>query len=130
MALHIGKLIAKKIDEIGMSKSELARRISVTPQNTHYILKKSSIDTDLLRKISLALNYDFFQHYLGLNPEGKTNDKLINVTASELKSQLVEIKKEIETVKLHNTYLREIVTLINPEKNGFTESLRNQKNRN
>jgi transcriptional regulator with XRE-family HTH domain len=116
MALHIGKLIAKKIGETGMTKSELGRRINVTPQNIHYILRNNSIDTDLLRKVSIALDYDFFQHYLGLKPEGKTNDKLINITSGELKIQLNTVKQEIETLKLRNGYLREIVVLIDPRK--------------
>ncbi|MDQ3111475.1 MAG: helix-turn-helix domain-containing protein [Bacteroidota bacterium] len=116
MAVHIGKLISKKIKEIGMSKSELSRRISVTPQSTHYILAKSSIDTDVLLKISRALDYDFFQHYLGLNPQGKGHETLMNVSSSELKSQIAEIRKEISTMELHNSYLREIVNLLGPNK--------------
>jgi plasmid maintenance system antidote protein VapI len=116
MAVHIGKLIGKKIKEIGMSKSELSRRINVTPQNTHYILGKNSIDTDLLLRISRALDYDFFQHYLGLNPQGKGSESLINVSSSELKTQIAEIRKEINTLELHNRYLREIVDLLGPRK--------------
>ncbi|CAN5915950.1 hypothetical protein BH11BAC7_BH11BAC7_24850 [soil metagenome] len=116
MAVHIGKLIGKKIKEIGMSKSELSRRISITPQSTHYILAKDSIDTDLLLKISRALDYDFFQHYLGLSPQGKGNEALINVSSTELKTQIAEIRKEINTLEIHNGYLREIVNLLGPNK--------------
>lgn len=116
MAVHIGKLISKKIKEIGMSKSELSRRINVTPQSTHYILAKNSIDTNLLLKISRALDYDFFQHYLGLNPQGKGNETLINVSSAELKNQIAEIRKEINTLELHNSYLREIVNLLGVNK--------------
>lgn len=116
MAVHIGKLISKKIKEIGMSKSELSRRINVTPQSTHYILAKNSIDTNLLLKISRALDYDFFQHYLGLNPQGKGSETLINVSSAELKNQIAEIRKEINTLELHNSYLREIVNLLGANK--------------
>ncbi len=83
----------------------------------HYLLKKNSIDTNLLRKISLVLHYDFFQHYIGLSPNGKTNDTLLTVSSNELKSKLLEVKKEINTLELHNSYLREIVNLISPDKN-------------
>lgn len=127
MAVHIGKLIGKKIKDIGMSKSELGRRISITPQNTHYILKRNSLDTELLRKISLALDYDFFQHYLGLSPEGKLNETLLNISAEELKQQLSSVKKEIEIVETHNGYLREIIRLLEPNKNSLTERQRKFK---
>ena len=99
-----------------MSKSELSRRINVTPQSTHYILAKNSIDTNLLLKISRALDYDFFQHYLGLNPQGKGSETLINVSSAELKNQIAEIRKEINTLELHNSYLREIVNLLGANK--------------
>lgn len=127
MAVHIGKLISKKIKEIGMSKSELSRRISVTPQSTHYILAKNSIDTNLLLKISRALDYDFFQHYLGLNPQGKGSETLINVSSAELKNQIAEIRKEINTLELHNSYLREIVNLLGPGTNKQTPAPKTTK---
>ena len=114
MALHIGKLIGKKIKEIGMTKSEMSRRIDVTPQSTNYILAKNSVDTDLLLKISRTLDYDFFQHYLGLNQQGRGNETLINVSSTELKNQIAEIRKEISILQLHNDYLREIVNLLKP----------------
>lgn len=115
MALHIGKLIGKKIKEIGLTKSEFGRRINVTPQSTHYILGKPSIDTELLLRISHALDYDFFQHYLGTQ-SGRSNETLINLSAAELKLQIAEIRKEIDTLELHNSYLREIVDMLGPLK--------------
>lgn len=114
MSVHIGKLIGKKIEEVGMTKSEFGRRISTSPQHAHFILKKKSINTDLLRKISLTLDYDFFQHYLGLHPKGKSIDNLIDINTSELRLTLISVKKEIETLETHNGYLREIVSLIGP----------------
>ena len=114
MAFHIGKLIDKQLRLVGMTKSEFARRIHTAPQNIHIILKKSSIDTDLLQRISKTLGYDFFQHYLGLAPSG--NNVLMGNTATELKQELDAIKEEIETISRHNGYLREIVTLMKPPK--------------
>ncbi len=113
MAFHIGKLIDKQLKLVGMTKSEFARRIQTAPQNIHIILKKSSIDTELLQRISKILGYDFFQHYLGLNA-GPGNNALMGNTASELKQELEAAKEEIETISRHNGYLREIVSLMRP----------------
>ena len=64
-APHLGKLIDQYREEVRMSKAELARRINTSRQNVHLILAKKSMDTDLLRLISLALDHDFFQYLIG-----------------------------------------------------------------
>lgn len=64
MEIHIGKLIEDRLKLVGQTKSEFARRIHKARQNVNDILTRRSIDTDLLFSISLALKYDFFQHYV------------------------------------------------------------------
>src|ERR1700751_5533186 len=115
MSFHIGKLISDQLKKVGMTKSEFARRVTSSPQTIHYVLKRKSIDTALLQKISKTLNYDFFQHYLGLNKPTKGNNELLGFTANDLRQELVTIKNEIEMVSRHNSYLKEIVELIKPE---------------
>ena len=61
---QIGKIIEKRLGQIGMTKSEFARRINQSRQNINDILSRKSIDTDLLFHISVALDYDFFQYYV------------------------------------------------------------------
>jgi transcriptional regulator with XRE-family HTH domain len=115
MSFHIGKLINDQLKKVGMTKSEFARRVTSSPQTIHYILKRKSIDTALLQKISKTLNYDFFQHYLGLSKQQKENNHLLGFTANDIKHELQAIKTEIEIVSRHNSYLKEIVELIKPE---------------
>ncbi|CAN5392723.1 hypothetical protein BH09BAC5_BH09BAC5_23830 [soil metagenome] len=116
MPIHIGKLIEKRIRFLGISKSELGRRMKVSPQQIQYHLGKKSIDTEVLLKISNKLDYDFFQHYLGLQNNRKAYNQLINASSYQLSTALIEIKEEINTIKLHNTYLREILNLLSPLK--------------
>lgn len=61
--VNIGLLIEQKINELGISKSELARRTGIANQNVNRILSKASIDTDKLVAISKALGYNFFEVY-------------------------------------------------------------------
>lgn len=61
--VNIGKEIDKILRFKGISGSELARRINTTPQNVDSIKKRSTIDTELLAKISKALEFDFFKLY-------------------------------------------------------------------
>lgn len=58
---HVGKLIEMRMDELGMTKAEFARRIGTTRQNVNSLLNKPSMDTAYLHRIGKALNYDFFR---------------------------------------------------------------------
>lgn len=106
--LHIGKLIKAKVEASGMSKSEFARRIKTTPQNAFGIFKRKSIDTDMLQRISTALNYNFFDHYqLGgtLSRDLQEPGKDYKKTSSACEERLEQSLKEIEYLKKINELL-------------------------
>ena len=62
-APHIGHLIKEELARQGRSTRWLSEQIGCTRQNMHYLLGRSFIYTDLLLKISDALDYDFFKCY-------------------------------------------------------------------
>lgn len=109
MSIHIGEIIANRLLQTGMSKSEFARRIIKARQNVNDILKRQSVDTELLTAISKALKFDFFQYYVqDLNAdysisEPSTELLLLQEQSQEYKRrstecemQLIAAKKEIE----------------------------------
>lgn len=115
MALHIGKLIRQHLEEVGMTKSEFARRISTSPQNIYGIFKRKSCDTELLRDISRVLNFDFFQYYSTsalVTDEKSGAGKGSVVTAMDLKRELDNAKKELDILRSENEYLKEIHRLM------------------
>ena len=59
----VGKLIKEKLDEKGLSAMWLAERIPCRRANVYKIFKKSSIDTELLLRISVVLKFDFSQYF-------------------------------------------------------------------
>jgi transcriptional regulator with XRE-family HTH domain len=93
MSIHLGKLISAKLKEKRISKSEFARMINKSRQNVQDILKRESLDTHLLKQISKALDYNFFELFTKNTP-----DKV-------LLSQLREAQKEIEYLKKINSLL-------------------------
>ncbi|TND09330.1 MAG: hypothetical protein FD123_1417 [Bacteroidetes bacterium] len=114
--IHIGKIVRQHLEEVGMTKSEFARRINTSPQNIYGIFKRQSIDTELLRDISRVLGYDFFQYYASTSmvvSEDKTAyGKLQVKTAMELQNELDSLRKEVEVLRNENTYLKEIHRLL------------------
>lgn len=61
--IHIGKRIRKKIDEQGRSVKWFAVRLGCGRDNVYKIFQRSSIDTNLLLRISMVLGCDFFEEY-------------------------------------------------------------------
>jgi hypothetical protein len=58
--IHIGNIISQRLKELGIKKKWLAGQVHCTQSNFCKILKKPSMDTDLLLRISLVLQIDFF----------------------------------------------------------------------
>lgn len=61
--MHIGQLIKQKMEERHRTVVWLARKLSYSRTNIYKIYDKSSIDTEVLLRISLILEYDFFNEY-------------------------------------------------------------------
>lgn len=114
MAFHIGKLILKHLDSMGMNKSEFARRIGVTPQNVYSIFRRESTNTELLFRISRVLGHDFFQYYTTTQPTylmaAEGDQKM--VSAGELETMIEALRVESELLKQENNYLRELNNLL------------------
>lgn len=58
--IHIGELIKARLEQVERSPGWLARRINCDRTNIYKIFQRQSIDTELLARISKALEYDFF----------------------------------------------------------------------
>ncbi|MEK6615347.1 MAG: hypothetical protein AABZ32_04430 [Bacteroidota bacterium] len=66
--------------------------------NVHDILKRKTMQTDLLAQIGKAMNYDFFQHYSVTAEEvQKTNSELLSQNQI-LEKKLLEAEAEIVTL--------------------------------
>ncbi len=61
--IHIGQLIRQELDRQERTPTWLARKINCERPNVYYIFSQQSINTELLLRISQALNHDFFQYY-------------------------------------------------------------------
>ena len=59
----IGQLIEEELRRQERTPTWLARKINCERSNIYYIFTLRSINTELLRQISLALGRDFFREY-------------------------------------------------------------------
>lgn len=58
---HIGQCIKNELTRQGRSITWLAEQVGYTRENIYKIIRRDWIYTDLLFKISDALDYDFFK---------------------------------------------------------------------
>ncbi len=63
MFMHIGREIQNKLLEKKITVVLFANLLSYTRTNIYKIFEKKSIDTDLLLRISIILEFDFFALY-------------------------------------------------------------------
>jgi transcriptional regulator with XRE-family HTH domain len=88
MTKIIGKIIQEKLKASTITVVEFASLINVERSNVYHIFKRSSIDTEMLKKIGHILNYDFFQHFL----EPETIQKLQINGALKKSKVLIELE--------------------------------------
>ena len=62
--IHIGKHIKAKLKEQGRTTVWLAAQIPCTPNHLYKVYAKRSVNTDLLKRISHILNYNFFEDFI------------------------------------------------------------------
>lgn len=61
--LHIGCLIKEELVKQERTVSWFARKLCCDRSNVYKIFKRSTIDTELLLRISQIMHYDFFEIY-------------------------------------------------------------------
>ena len=73
--INIGLAIEQRMNELGLNKSKLAKKIGISNQYINRLFAKESIDTDKLITISKALDFDFFSLYqpIGSDTEESAN---------------------------------------------------------
>lgn len=103
MAIQIGNIIKKVMEEKGVPSSELASRLGVHPGSISRIFNYKHMHSSLLQKLSQALGHDFFKYFtLDIKVERPVSEK-----------QIEELKKEIDLLKKENGYLKQINELLN-----------------
>lgn len=59
--IHLGEFIYQELKRQERTPTWLARKINCERPNIYYIFKRSSLNTELLQAISLALNVNLFK---------------------------------------------------------------------
>lgn len=120
--IHIGQIIRKKLKSLGITPTELMRRMNLNTRNAHVMVRKKDIELPRLREIGKVLNQDFVQYMLAdetkaLYAENKTEAPPAVQQIPFVQSPDIELMRAENTfLKKENEYLKEIIQLM--KKNG------------
>lgn len=104
--VHIGAKIKSVVEQRGITKSELSRRLNMSTTNIHKIFKRESIDTSLLQKLSTELEYNFFGLYSS-TPDIASEPLAPYHSVSELQNEINQLRKENSLLQEINQLLKE-----------------------
>lgn len=99
MSIHIGQLIKEKVTEKRLSQEALGKMINTTKQNVGNIYKRRSIDTQLLLKLCVVLEFDFFESFYAEEPLKSMRKKEIDAFNAEISALQNVIKQKDERIK-------------------------------
>ena len=118
MEIFIGKIIKEVTEKRGISKSELGRRLNMSPTNIHKIFKRDTIDTGLLQKLAEVLDYDFFMHYISGKGYDSSieNPGFVSEAEAEYKRALQQTQEKVVMLEKIQVLLEEKIQRL--EKNS------------
>ena len=132
--VHVGEAIEKRRNELGLSKSELGRKIGVPQQHVNRILERETMETKRLIKVSEALGFNFFtlfcpvQHQISaylaaVTLEGNAHN---NIGDAELAAQLTKAQSEVDSQKETIKLLKEQIESLNAEITRLDSNLKDK----
>jgi hypothetical protein len=105
--IHIGALLKRYIKENNVSKAALARALSIGPANLEVRLKQDWIRTDILLKISILLEHNFYADIAAMLPEKFSTSKIKDSTKDNL---IAELELEIKMLKRERDVLSNLIS--------------------
>jgi len=93
--VHIGSIIKQKFEESSMTVTKFGEKINYERTNVYSIFKLKSIDSELLLRISEALNFDFYNEiYLKKETNNFSKKVLIAFEISEKNIKSMDLPDE------------------------------------
>lgn len=114
--VHIGEEVKQRLYALRMPVIEFAQKINKSRTVVYHIFKRKSIDSELLKKISEILEYDFFNSYTQFLPDENNTTSTVKepenisyyaMQKKNYESKIEALTKEINYLKEINEMLRE-----------------------
>lgn len=98
--IYIHNHIKKKMKELHVRPSDLSRLLSMSKGGITSLLRRKTMQCDLLLKVSVALEHDFFKLYCDCPPVSEEG---------ALEKENVQLQRELEECRKEMGYLKKLV---------------------
>ena len=106
MPIEIGSVIKEVLKAQGRNHNEFAILINRHPKTVANILKRKTIDTDLLFSICKALNHDFLKYYYQEEPLRFFREEELKEIGLEVADLRQELNAKNEFIATQNKYVQ------------------------
>ena len=120
MTINIGEKIKSRAKELRIGPTELGKLINTSKQNIYGIYKRKSLDTETLRKLCAALQFDFFRIYSSNEEMSLLAEPLVKYERTNQKSiplkDYQKLKVEYDNLKEKYDLLKKLNALLEKKK--------------
>lgn len=102
----IGLILTRFIKERRVFKSALARKLLVSPQTVQAYLKKNTMQTETIWKLSLALKHNFLQDLADQLPKDFSTYAIKDLSLQE---KCTALEEELKIANAQLTVLKEVM---------------------
>lgn len=106
MKKKIGQLIKDRVKAENLKVTDFAKMIGAERTNVYDIFKRSSIDTELLKKIGQVLHYDFFQDLL--EPETVKEIIIRHAITNKVYVELSLTEEEVKSLGIEDRVVKQL----------------------
>jgi plasmid maintenance system antidote protein VapI len=124
MPIEIGEIIRKEIKSHSLNYVEFGKLINRHEKTVQSILKRKTIDTELLLNISKALDHDFFKYFYDEPPLKIFKENEMKTIYHEISGLKKEITQKEEYIASNSKYIQsqeEVIRLLK-EKERYLDS--------
>ena len=106
MKKKIGQLIKDRVKAENLKVTDFAKMIGAERTNVYDIFKRSSIDTELLKKIGQVLHHDFFQDLL----ESETVKEIVlrHAMTNKVYVELSLTEEEVKSLGIEDRVVKQL----------------------
>ena len=116
LGFHVGNLIISFLKKSNIPQAHLARELSMATSNVNRLLKRDSMETNLILEISKKLNHNFFADISGDVQEGKPYSLIHPQIGKRIEERLKELNMtQSQFATLLNVTPAEVSRLIRKE---------------
>lgn len=120
-SVHVGQEIAKRLNELNMTKTEFGRLIGVQQQHVNRILERDTMETKKLYRVCQVLDMNFFalfckfptsvNAYLAAVVLGD-GEAMNNIGDAAILSEIEKLKSDVRRFKENNDLLKDQIELL------------------